>query len=56
MSRKITLILPLTILVLQTNFVESQVVRDGLVNYWTFDTADVAGTPLRMRWVSMIKH
>lgn len=47
MSRKITLILPLAILVLQTNFVESQVVRDGLVSYWTFDTADVAGDTVK---------
>lgn len=43
MNAKITLILVLAILVLQTNLVESQVVRDGLVSYWSFDVADVKG-------------
>ena len=33
----------LAILVLQTPPLESQVVRDGLVSYWSFDTADVKG-------------
>ena len=47
MNGKIILILALAILVLQTNSVESQVVRDGLVSYWTFDTADVDGKTVK---------
>lgn len=43
MNGKITLILAMAILVLQTHSVESQVVRDGLVSYWSFDAADVKG-------------
>ena len=43
MNAKITLILALGILVLQTSPLESQVVRDRLVSYWSFDTADVKG-------------
>ena len=47
MNGKITLILALAILVLQTNPAESQVVKDGLVSYWTFDTADVKGDTVK---------
>ena len=43
MKARMGLILILAILALQTNLVESQVVRDGLVSYWSFDTADVKG-------------
>lgn len=43
MNRKVTLILALAILVLQTKSLESQVVRDGLVSYWSFDIEDVKG-------------
>ena len=47
MNRKIILILALAILVLQMNPAESQVVRDGLVSYWTFDAADVEGNTVK---------
>ena len=47
MNGKITLLLALALLVLQTNLAESQVVRDGLVSYWTFDTADVDGKTVK---------
>ena len=47
MNVKRGLILTLTILVLQTNLVESQVVRDGLVSYWSFDDADVKGDTVK---------
>ena len=47
MNGKITLILALAILVLQMNPAESQVVRDGLVSYWTFDAADVKGNTVK---------
>lgn len=43
MNKKMALILALAILVLQTNPLESQVVRNGLVSYWSFDAADVKG-------------
>ena len=43
MNAKITLTLTLAILVLLTHPLESQVVRNGLVSYWSFDTADVKG-------------
>ncbi len=43
MNVKMGLILALAILVLQTNPLESQVVEDGLVSYWSFDDADVRG-------------
>ncbi|MCE2403380.1 LamG domain-containing protein [Candidatus Poribacteria bacterium] len=43
MNAKIGLILALAILVLQANPLESQVVEDGLVSYWSFDDADVGG-------------
>ncbi len=43
MNAKMGLILTLAILALQTNLVESQVVREGLVSYWSFDDADVKG-------------
>ena len=47
MNGKITLILALAILVLQMNPAESQVVRDGLVSYWSFDAADVEGNTVK---------
>jgi hypothetical protein len=47
MNGKIILILALAILVLQMNPAESQVVRDGLVSYWSFDTADVEGNTVK---------
>ena len=47
MKTKIILTLALAILVLQTNPAESQVVRDRLVSYWTFDTADVKGNTVK---------
>ena len=47
MNGKIILILALVILVLQTIPAESQVVKDGLVSYWTFDTADVKGDTVK---------
>jgi len=43
MNAKKGLILALALLVLQTNLLESQVVEDGLVSYWSFDNADVRG-------------
>ena len=43
MNVKKGLILALTILVLQTNSLKSQVVEDGLISYWSFDAADVQG-------------
>ena len=43
MNAKMGLILVLAILVLQTNPLESQVVEDGLISYWSFDDADVRG-------------
>lgn len=43
MNAKTGLILILAILVLQTNPLESQVVRNGLVSYWSFDASDVKG-------------
>ena len=42
-EQKIILTLVLVILVLQTNFAGSQVVREGLVSYWSFDVEDVKG-------------
>ena len=47
MKAKITLILALAILIFQANPLESQVVRDGLVSYWTFDDADVDGNTVK---------
>ena len=47
MNIKVTLILALAILVLQMNPAESQVVRDGLVSYWSFDAADVEGNTVK---------
>ena len=47
MNTKIILTLALAILVLQTNPAESQVVRDGLVSYWSFDAADVEGNTVK---------
>jgi hypothetical protein len=43
MNAKIALTLVLAFLVLQANPLESQVVRNGLVSYWSFDVADVKG-------------
>lgn len=43
MKAKKCLVLVLTILILQTNQLDSQVVKDGLVSYWSFDAADVKG-------------
>ena len=47
MNGKITLVLALAILILQTNPSQSQVVRDGLVSYWSFDAADVEGDTVK---------
>ena len=47
MNIKVTLILALVILVLQTNPSQSQVVKDGLVSYWTFDTTNVEGNTVK---------
>ena len=35
------------ILVLQTNYLSGQVVENGLVSYWSFDSADVQGSIVR---------
>ncbi len=43
MNARKGLILAIAILVLQTNFLESQVVENGLISYWSFDAADVRG-------------
>lgn len=43
MKVKMGLILALTMLVLQTLPLESQVVEKGLVSYWSFDASDVRG-------------
>lgn len=47
MNAKKGLILAIAILVLQTNFLESQVVEKGLVSYWSFDAADVKGDTVK---------
>ena len=47
MKARITFIFALAILILQTNPLESQVVRDGLVSYWTFDDGDVDGDTVK---------
>ncbi len=49
MNAKKGLILALAILVLQTNPLESQVVKDRLVSYWSFDVADVQGNTVKDR-------
>ncbi|MYG00383.1 LamG domain-containing protein [Candidatus Poribacteria bacterium] len=43
MNAKICLILVISILVFNTIPLESQVVEEGLVSYWSFDDADVRG-------------
>ncbi len=47
MNIKIILTLALASSVLQVNPSQSQVVRDGLVNYWSFDAADVEGNTVK---------
>ena len=47
MNAKMGLILAIAILVLQTNLLESQVVENGLISYWSFDAADVKGNTVK---------
>jgi len=48
-NKTLIIIFALTVitLALQTNTAKSQIVTDGLVSYWTFDSADIKGTTVK---------
>jgi len=51
-NKTLIIIFALTVitLALQTNTAKSQIVTDGLVSYWTFDSADIKGETVKDVW------